>query len=116
MLRVQVRVPSTQLQPVPLIAVAVNPAGRVSVTVTMPLVVAKPELVTDDRISRAHLSLSEVTGVRLVDGQIGQLIDGRRVCVESFAVLASPPPETLAEFVTLAGALLATFTVTVMTG
>ena len=37
--------PSTQVQPVPLMAVAVSPAGKVSVTVTVPLVAAKPELV-----------------------------------------------------------------------
>ena len=40
--RVQVAVPSTQLHPVPLIAVAVNPAGNVSVTVTVPLLDAVP--------------------------------------------------------------------------
>jgi hypothetical protein len=34
----------------------------------------------------------------------------------SLAVLVSPPPETLAVFVTEAGALLATLTVSVMTG
>src|SRR6266850_784622 len=35
-----------QLQPVPLSAVAVNPAGRLSVTVVVPLVVAGPSLWT----------------------------------------------------------------------
>jgi hypothetical protein len=35
---------------------------------------------------------------------------------ESFAVLVSPPPETETEFVTLAGALAATFTVNVIAG
>jgi hypothetical protein len=34
----------------------------------------------------------------------------------SFDVLVSPPPATVAVFVTLAGALLATFTVSVSTG
>ncbi len=34
----------------------------------------------------------------------------------SLAVFNSPPPETVAELVTEAGALLATFTVSVMTG
>jgi hypothetical protein len=34
----------------------------------------------------------------------------------SLAVLSSPPPETVALFVTLTGALAATFTVIVMTG
>jgi hypothetical protein len=37
-LRVQVRVARVQLQPLPLNAVAVNPAGSVSTTVTVPLV------------------------------------------------------------------------------
>ena len=36
--------------------------------------------------------------------------------VESFAVLISPPPETTAVLVTLGGALLATFTVTIRAG
>ena len=35
---------------------------------------------------------------------------------ESLLVLVSPPPETLAVLVTLAGALAATFTVSVMAG
>ena len=42
----QVSVPSTQFQPVPLMAVAVSPAGKVSVTVTIPLVTSVPEFVT----------------------------------------------------------------------
>src|SRR2546430_13730374 len=42
---VQVSVPSTQVQPVPAMLVALRPAGRVSVTVTTPLVGAKPEFV-----------------------------------------------------------------------
>ena len=46
MLRVQVKVPRTQVQLVPLMAVAVNPTGRLSVTVTVPLVFAPPEFVT----------------------------------------------------------------------
>src|SRR5438270_892876 len=44
-LRVQVKVTTTQVQPVPLIAVGVRPAGKVSVTETAALVGAKPELV-----------------------------------------------------------------------
>ncbi len=35
-----------QVQPVPLMAVAVRPVGRVSVTVTVPLVETEPLLVT----------------------------------------------------------------------
>src|SRR5947199_282217 len=45
LLRVQESVARTQLQPVPAIPVAVKPAGSVSVTVTVPLVAAVPELV-----------------------------------------------------------------------
>jgi|HubBroStandDraft_6_1064221.scaffolds.fasta_scaffold838469_1 hypothetical protein len=43
---VQVKVPKVQAQPVPLMVVAVRPVGRVSTTVTVPLVEAVPELVT----------------------------------------------------------------------
>jgi hypothetical protein len=38
-------VPSVQVQPVPLIAVAVSPEGKVSTTVTVALVTSVPELV-----------------------------------------------------------------------
>src|SRR5436189_19161 len=44
-LRVQVKVPSTQVHPLPAMAVAVRPAGKVSVTETAALVGAEPELV-----------------------------------------------------------------------
>jgi hypothetical protein len=43
---VQVKVPRLQTQPAPDIAVADKPAGKVSTTVTVPLVCAMPELVT----------------------------------------------------------------------
>jgi hypothetical protein len=43
---VQVSVPKVHVQPVPLMVVAVRPVGRVSTTVTVPLVEAVPELVT----------------------------------------------------------------------
>ena len=43
---VQVSVPSTQDQPVPLMAVAVRPAGRVSVTVNYPAGCSRAGLVT----------------------------------------------------------------------
>src|SRR5713101_2351223 len=41
-LRVHVSVPRTQVHPVPAIWVAVSPAGRLSVTVTVPLVGLRP--------------------------------------------------------------------------
>jgi hypothetical protein len=41
-----VRVERFVVQPVPLIAVAVRPVGKVSVTVTVPVVAALPPLVT----------------------------------------------------------------------
>jgi hypothetical protein len=37
---------SVQVQPVPLMSVAVRPAGKVSVTVTVPLVATTPRLPT----------------------------------------------------------------------
>ena len=45
-LRVQVRVPRLQDQPVPEIAVAVRPVGRVSITVTVPELAVGPTLDT----------------------------------------------------------------------
>ena len=45
-LLVQVKVARVQLHPVPLIAVAVKPLGRVSTTVTVPEVDALPVLLT----------------------------------------------------------------------
>src|SRR6266516_4458981 len=44
--RVQVRATTLQVQPEPLMAVAVKPEGRVSVTVMVPLVDGVPLLVT----------------------------------------------------------------------
>jgi hypothetical protein len=44
--RLQVSVPSTQFQFAPLMAVAVRPDGKVSVTVTVPVVAAPPTLLT----------------------------------------------------------------------
>ena len=43
---VQVSVPSRQVHPVPPIDVAVRPAGKVSVTLTVPKVKPGPSLVT----------------------------------------------------------------------
>ena len=45
-LRVQIRVATVQVQLVPLMAVAIKPAGKVSVMVTMPEVAVPPLLVT----------------------------------------------------------------------
>src|SRR5262245_27843791 len=45
-LRKQVRVATVHVHPVPLIAVAVRPAGSVSITVTRPLVGPPPALLT----------------------------------------------------------------------
>ena len=45
-MRVAVKVPSEHVQPRPLIAVAVRPAGSVSVSVTVPLEATFPALVT----------------------------------------------------------------------
>jgi hypothetical protein len=44
--RVAVKVPSVMLQPVPVIAVAVRPAGKTSTTLTVPVVASVPTFVT----------------------------------------------------------------------
>src|SRR5439155_269500 len=106
----------TQLQFVPLIAVAVRPAGSVSVTVIVPLVAVPPLLVTTMlyvapvwptlKLTLWLLVMVRSGGVLIVVGSVAVL----------FAVFVSPPPETVAVLVTLAGASLATFSVRVITG
>ena len=118
-LRVQVRAGCVQVQPVPAIAVAVNPAGSVSVTVTVPLVGAVPLLRHRQRVGRPGLSLRERPGVRLRHRQVRHAGSARslsRSLAVLLAVLVSPPPLTVAVFVTLAGAVLATLTVSVIAG
>ena len=114
----QVNVDSVQVHPVPVIAVAVKPVGNVSVTVTVPLVTALPLFVAvivyvAPFCPCVKLPLCDLVMVR--SGTLGGLmVVGSEA--ESLPVLASPPPATVAVLVTLAGALAATFTVSVMAG
>ena len=113
----QVNVASTQLQPVPAIAVAVKPTGSVSVTVTRPEVDPAPALVTvseyvaptwpSENVPFATLTIVRsasdvVTGVVVVD----VLLD----------VFVSPPPLMVARLTTLDGAFDPTVTVSVIGG
>ena len=70
-MRVHVRVARLQFQPYPLRPVAVRPVGRVSVTVTVPLVGLLPALVTVIAYIAPYLALGEVTRMALADGQVG---------------------------------------------
>ena len=118
--RVQVRLFSVQVHPVPLIAVAVNPvAGSVSTTVTVPVLARFPKLMAlmvyvapvspwknEPLITPACCFETIMSGAKIVVGSLAVL----------FATFTSPPPETVAEFVTNEGAFAATFTVKVIAG
>src|SRR5712692_2873700 len=96
--------------------VALRPTGRVSVTVTIPLVGAKPEFV-----AVIVYVAPTCPWVKLPLCDLAMVMSGSWLIVvglvaESLAVLVWPPPETFAVLVTLAAALLATFTVRVMAG
>ena len=102
-----------QFQPVPLIAVAVRPAGRESVTVTRPVEASGPLLVTESVYSAPvwpcrKSPVWDLLMTRLVE----------RTVVESSSVLGvgSPPPETVELLTSGDGALFATSTVRVMSG
>src|SRR5438552_2070162 len=92
-------------------AVGDRPVGSVSVTVTAPAVGAAPTLPT------GRVEVAAASPWR--NGPAGPLPIGRSAAAgatavgslaESLAVLVSPPPATVAVFVTLAGALAATLT------
>src|ERR1051326_144643 len=114
----QVSVPRVKLQPVPFIDVAVRPAGRVSVTVTVAVVGPRPLLLTMIEYAApvcpwVKLPVWVLLTVR--SGTNARLMVVRSVA-ESLRVLVSPPPETATELVTEDAALLATFTVKVIAG
>src|SRR2546427_177518 len=115
-LRVQVSVARVQVQAVPPIAVAVKPAGNVSVIVTVPEV-AVPPLSATAIVYVAPLwpwtKLPEWLLVMVRSGGGLMLVTSLAV---SLAVLVSPPPETVAALVTEAGALPAPFTPTGVAG
>ena len=112
----RVRVKSTQFQTVPLMSVAVNWRGSMSVTVTVPLVLPAGCVADGQGVSRADLPLSEIAGVALGNSQVGRWENGRDIGGDVVDVLVSPPPETLAVFVMEEPALPETLTVTVMAG
>src|SRR5215470_3261908 len=105
-----------QLHPVPLMAVAVSPVGKVSVTVTAPLVGPVPTLLT---LTAYVAPVCPCVKLPLCDFAIASFgVSAGLMVVGSLAlsllVLVSPPPETLAALVTEAAAFPATFTVKVM--
>jgi hypothetical protein len=94
----------------------VKPAGNVSVTVTIPLVAPAPLLRTTSVYiapvcSKVKMPVCDFVIARSETGAIGV----RSVAPLLVGVL-SPPPLTVAEFVTFAGAVGATLTVSVMMG
>src|SRR5437773_11423507 len=96
--------------------VAVRPTGSVSVIVIVPLVGLPPLLVTTMLyVAPVCPTLKLPLWLLLMVRSGGVLIVVRLLAV-LFAVFVSPPPETVAVFVTLAGASLATFTVNVIVG
>jgi len=112
---VQTSVAKVQVQPVPLIAVAVNPVGSVSVTVTVPVVEVDPLFVT------VMVYCAPVCPcVKLPTWLFVIVRSGWEIVVRSssvlLAVFSSVPPDTDTDavLVTVGGALLATVTVRLM--
>jgi hypothetical protein len=95
------------VQPVPLAALKVRPAGIVSVTVIVPLVAAVPLLLT----AIVYVPVAPIVKFPVCDFAIASV--GLRIVVGSVAVgvLVAPPPEAAALFVNVAGAFAATLTV-----
>src|SRR3989304_4174537 len=114
--RVQVSVASVQLQSVPLNAVAVSEAGSVSVTVTAPLVGPEPLLVTVMAYVAPVCPWVKLPVWVLVMVRSGNWLIVVGSLAELLVVFVSPPPDTVAVLVTLAGGLLSTLTVSVMDG
>src|SRR5207249_413059 len=101
-LRVHGPAGAVQDQPVPAIAVAVRPAGTVSVTVTAPLLAPSPLLCTVILYVAPVCPCVKFPLCVFVIVKSGNCM----IVVVSFAVLLpvliSPPPDTLAVLVTLA--------------
>src|SRR5258708_4759312 len=99
-------------------AVAVNPVGRVSVTVTVPLVGPVPLLlagVVEDWPICPWVKLTLWVLVMVRSG-VNNGLEVVASEVVSFPVLVSLPPETATVLVTEAAALAATLTVSVIAG
>jgi len=116
--RVHVRLANVQLHPVPLRAVAVNPGTRVIVSVTAPLVAELPKF---------KIEVLKVIPVApwVTKSWRGELVTPRSTPgftmvvtspTKSLAVSVSPPPETVAVFVSKVEVLVETFTVRLIGG
>src|SRR5205085_5892089 len=106
--RVQVSEPSVQLHPIPLIAVAVRPEGNESTPLTMPLDARPPAFFTVRLYVRP---LSPCVKLPVCAEKTTRSITGLTVVASLavlLAVLSSPPPVTVALFVTVAAVLLPT--------
>ena len=116
MLWLHVNVASVQLQPDPLIAVAVSPVGSVSVTLTVPVVATPPLLVTlmvyvAPVCPCVKFPMCVFVIVKSAGARAETVVASFAL---SFEVLLSPPPETVAVFVIEAAAFAATLTVKVI--
>ena len=105
-----------QDQPVPDMDVAVRPLGKVSVTVTVPVVEADPLLLTVIVYVAPVCPCVKLPVWVFVIARSGTAIVAVGSLTVSFEVLFSPPPETIAVLVTTVGALVATLTVRVIAG
>jgi hypothetical protein len=115
---VQVTVgPTVQVHPSPAAAVAVSAVGRVSLTVTIPLV--DPAVLA---FETARMKVPVWPGTKLPECTFTKDRSGGTVLMLtvsealSLVGVTSPPPLTVAVLVTEAGALGATFTVRVIAG
>src|SRR5689334_17337935 len=98
-----------QLQPVPLIAVGVNPNGSASDTVTTPDVGPEPTLLTPIVYDAPTCPPVKLTARATAIVRSGGALMAVGSFALSFAVFTSPPPDTVTVFMTDAGALPATF-------
>lgn len=113
-----VRVPRVHVHPVPAIAVAVNSAGKTRTTLTAP-VVEPPPLFVALKVNCAPVCpLRNEPGGAIVAAIVmsGTSVTDVKSEAESFAVLTSPPPETVATFVKVIGVRPATVTGMVIGG
>src|SRR3989442_9353858 len=105
-----------QLHPAPANPVAVSPAGTASLTVTVPLLTAPPALLTLIVYVAPTWPALKLPAWVLVRARSGPVLIAVASLAVFFAPLTSPPPDTLAVLVTLAGGPAATFTVRVSGG
>lgn len=117
-MRVQDTVARVQFHPVPLMEVAVKPCPSVLLTNTAALEASVPTLETDvvnvnplvpwmTEVLATTAARKSTIGAAIVVGSIAELLP------EGFV---SPPPEIVAVFITKAGVVDVTSTVTVITG